>query len=505
MAATKQLTQTPAEDVASVQIDGRSYLPQSRGGKNRKSNPRIRQDRVQYRDDRRGTSGEAATKKPSHTEQVAIDLFESVWASMPLAGKTASDFSTSEEIVPSFFESFGQLKKYEAQAKTLVETLCHYHVQAVHNERLDRQRQREAQESKIRECMPVSVPSVLLGKELDVKTLAKQREIAFAQLRDSLRRNVAELVESFFLMLEQLVNKEVVGLIEWRSDSLCRFHFFRRLVTHVSDGQSVEEREADYWRQVDGRTVALREKSIHTTTKWREIHELIRHEQQLMKASKRPLDSPGVAVPEEIRRVAASIPAWLSPFVRVAVGDCFRERIIRHAEKEKHWEDTKVNRRVFERPVLYYDPAITIGEFVLLGWGRREEEHEKQRRTAFDALAIAGALFAVGFFLLVSTMLSQSGLAFYGWATIAVSSLPFNIAVGRYARWCGRQPTLGLFLATNTIAVSSALSLVAGALAVLSRSWIPAVIVVLLLAFVIPVGLFALWRQWFGLNSSAAE
>jgi hypothetical protein len=508
MPQTKQLDLESRDKSVSVRIAGRVYFP-SQADTNLKgsSPPRLPHDDMQFGASRKHVPSERQKKESSPTEQVAIDLFETVWSSLPIAAKSAEDIRTSEEIVPLFQESFERLTTYAKQVRTLVEAICRYHVQAEFDERLDNQQQRDVQEAKIRDCMDVPMPAVLLGKELDIKTLAKQPETAFVQLRDSLRQNTASLVESFFLALQELVHKEVVGLIEWNSQntSLCKFHFFRRLVTHVFDGQSVKEREEEYWRQAGGRTYHGRQKYTRTTTNWREIHEVVRYEQQLMKASSCRLDSPSVAMPTDIRRIANSIPSWLSPVLRVAVGDCFRERIIRRVDDEKKKrKSTETPSLRIERPVLYLDPAITIGEFVLLGWGRKEEEREKQRQAAYNTLAVAGALGTIGILLLVGSMLGRPGLVWYGWGMMAVSLVPFNFAVHRNIRLRGRHLTPASFLTVNTIALSSGLSLVAGASALLSRAWGPAIIMVLLTTVVIPAGLFALWRQWFGADLSAS-
>jgi hypothetical protein len=426
-------------------------------------------------------------------------LFEQLWLRLPLASKSPNDFDESEDVARCFVKSHQRLSQMADEATTLLETLCRFHVQSVRDKQIDPGKQQEREEAKIRECMDVAMPMVGLGAELDVSTVAQGPEAAFERLTKSLRRSTRELVESLFSALEHLVDKQVVGLIEWPTESLCKFHFFRRVLIHVFEGQTAKEHVREYWRTVGGREMVRTETTRNTTTKGRDVHQLVRYEQQLMKASPRRLDTAELVVPLEVQRVLAAIPGWLSPFVRVAVGECFRERIIRHSEKTEQWEDSETSQQVDERPASYYDPAVTIGEFVLVGWGEREHDLEVQRRIAVedarkslekarDALIMSALLCAAGIALVVGASLIGPSWGRIGWVGMIASLLPFNVGMVRYGRSLETEVSRGLLVYANLTAILSCLVAVSVWVAVSSRALLPIVVAAILIGLLIRVG-----------------
>ena len=105
---------------------------------------------------------------------------------------------------------------------------------------------------------------------------------------------------------------------------------------------------------------------------------------------------------------------------------------------------------------------------------------------------IAGFIFAVGLAMVVGGMSNWVGLLWIGWATMAASLVPFNVATSLYLRSQGGRMTPGLAFAANTAALLAGLSLLSGLLAILLRAWKPAVFAGVFLVFLIPVGLSTL-------------
>ena len=490
MVATKQQSRrSRKKSEYGVRIAERSYPVKQRGGE--KPPPRIHPDRTPAGVGRTAEIAEQTAREPRPNVKVAIDLYDKIWASLPLASKSAGDFNEVPEIVRCFVASHEQLTKRANEAKALLEAVCRHHVQGVRDERVSSERQQQAEEAKIRECMDVAMPTVWLGPELDVNNLNRQPEAVLSQLQKSLQRNVAELVESFFHSLEQLVDKGVIGLIEWRTESLCKFHFFRRLVMHVFQGQTTDERTKGVWQNIDGWESVHIERTERTTG--REIHEHVRFEQQLMNASTRHLAAPDLVIPEDVSRLLTAIPEWLSGLVRVAVGECFRERVIRKIEKDEAWEDAVVSQHVFERPVVYFDPAICIGEFVLVGWGQRDHDRELRRRAekeearnnrarATDALAVSLLVFAVGLACLLGALIRREDWGWVGWMTMAASLVPFHFAASHHLRSLGVPYTWRLLISCNATAILAGLTISSALLAIFLSSTLLAV-----LAFVMMV------------------
>ena len=481
-----------------VQVEGRVYPVALRGGQRLPSRIAERGDTLPLSDETPTAHRGKKRDKPAVREKtVAEEILVRVWGQLPLASKSVDEFETSEQIVRCFVESHQRLSEMAGEARRLLETVCRVHVQCVRSDQFDSKRQEEAEEAKVRECMDVMMPAVGLGPELDASTVVQKPAAAMQRLTMSLGRSACELVESFFSSLEQLVDKEVVGLIQWHSDSVCKFHFFRRLLIHQFDGQTTTERTESFWRTVDGRRVRRTEKTTTTATRGHDVHEHIRHEQQLMQAAKQPLGSSELVIPEDVQEIVDVVPEWLSPFVRVAVGECFRERIIRHTEKNEKWEDSRVSKQVFERPVTYYDPAVTIGEFVLAGWGQREhaaemdrrvvaKQADRSRRKAKDAAWLAGLVFAVGSLLVLLSLVFATKLL---WPSVGVCLLalwPLNLAVIHHGRWRGRRASVDSYLLVNMSAVLLVLATLTTMLAVVSRQLLPTAMAGVFFAFFIP-------------------
>ena len=472
-----------------LQVEGRVFPVAERGSRPLPS--RIKRQRT----DQRLLDRVAGVDKRAVAEEIAIRI----WDRLPLAGKSVHDFKTSPETVRCFNESHSQLVERAAEARRLLEKVCRAHVRSVRDGRIEEKRQREAEEAKVRECMNVTMPTALLGPELDAATVTKQPSVVMARLTKSLAKSVCDMVESFFSAMEQLVDKEVFGLIEWCDESVCKFHFFRRLLIHRFDGETTTVRTDRVWRTVDEPGW---EQATTTTTKkkkGRHIHEHIRHEQQLMEAAKRPLDAPDLVIPESVQEIVDAIPEWLTPFVRVAVGECFRERIIRHTEKTEKWS------QVVERAVTYYDPAITIGEFVLAGWGQREhvaemerrarmKRAERNRRQAKDAGLLAALLFGVGSLLLLVSLVFATKLVWPS-VTICLSSfVPLHLAVVHHRRLQNVRLSAETLFLVNLSGLLLTLVTVAAMLAVIEKRLLLAVIAVVVFCFFIPISGAAISR-----------
>jgi hypothetical protein len=158
---------------------------------------------------------------------------------------------------------------------------------------------------------------------------------------------------------------------------------------------------------------------------------------------------------------------------------------------------------VFERPVTYYDPAVTIGEFVLAGWGQREhaaemdrravaKQADRSRRKTKDAAWLAGLVFAVGSLLVLLSLVFATKLLWPSVIACLLALWPLNLAVIHHARWRGRRARVDSYLLVNMSAVLLVLATLTTMLAVASRQLLPAAMAVVFFAFFIPICLPAI-------------
>ena len=256
----------------------------------------------------------------------------------------------------------------------------------------------QQENSKEKFAFPISPPDKTLSAELLLNSAATVQRELVQELRDRLNGLATDL----FSTLDRLVNERAIGLIEWLGDSLCRFHFFRDVVIH--DSQTIaSEAYAVIRDSKSGRLMTqvseVRNQSGSNTFR------ISRHEHELMNAVTETIDDSSLIIPETVQLVLDSIPDWLVPMSRIVSGDCVRERIIERDLRTEEWQstDTEVVR-------VYFDPAVTIGDYVLVGWSEadihREEQAQlvEQQRAATDYRRIRARR--------ESWMASITGLAF---------------------------------------------------------------------------------------------
>lgn len=208
---------------------------------------------------------------------------------------------------------------------------------------------------------------------LSAALLTRPPSEVYKRLSDSLVRSCHRVVACLFDALDRLVDQSVVGLIEWKSPTLCLFHYFResstyRAIRRVSVDNSEYEQDDD--------TVKVKTTTVgHDETEKRYRR---RHEHHVMEAESLAPPATGISIPREVQPVVDSIPSWLYPESRTVSGTLFREDLIEQELKDREWRKERVVRREIK---VEPDPAIVIERFVLAGWGELETRLEEQRRT----------------------------------------------------------------------------------------------------------------------------
>jgi hypothetical protein len=194
-----------------------------------------------------------------------------------------------------------------------------------------------------------------------------------AGLMDSaLKTSIVKFVFEMVATLDEMVNNQHAGVIDWTCADACRYHYFI-----FSDNVTVLDARTKRDERVDG----LKHTVTTTTHTDKERYvSLTRHVHDLIDAKGVALGSYQQNIPVRVSPVTSHMPEWLSPFVRVVDGQQIRDlRIEREISRERFtdvdtqvttWEETPPVVR--EEPVFRYDPAIVIGHYVLAGWNEDE-------------------------------------------------------------------------------------------------------------------------------------
>lgn len=211
----------------------------------------------------------------------------------------------------------------------------------------------------------------VLTAELIVQPLPVVCRVVQQWLHDSSRAVANQLI----VALHNLVEMEVVGIIEWRSEDVCKLHFFQHTIIQ------------DRIRSQNGTTVRRVQRNTLSIEEWERFRArnrigIERHEHHVRKAETRELGQTSFPIPQEYNELIGRIPSWMRPQVRVLEGDLFLERIVRRQLREEEWESEPKVRNAYE-----IEPALLLGHFVLAGWGQHEIERETHRRVREQSVA----------------------------------------------------------------------------------------------------------------------
>jgi hypothetical protein len=206
-------------------------------------------------------------------------------------------------------------------------------------------------------------------------TLRNHIEVVLSQI-------VSDFTQKFFELLARLVEREMIGLVEWRMNQCCNYHFFRNVVIQENQGpgeQVIDDKLRDGASWTDRTDDVIGTRTITTTRgQGTHYHRLARHTHWVMNAVHTTIANSRVAMPPQVERLVSKVPQWLYPFVSVIDADIFREQVAEQEVKEEQWSQVQVR----EVPIhgIGRDPAIIVGRYVLTGWGPREVATEEARR-----------------------------------------------------------------------------------------------------------------------------
>lgn len=177
------------------------------------------------------------------------------------------------------------------------------------------------------------------------------------------------LAESFEKALYQMVENNVFGLIQWHSNDVCEYYYYRAVATLKSAERykTRTETKEDWSRN---RIEEWEFKSRVTRFHEQQFYE--RHEHHLYESVVTDWPAKNIKMPSYIRELLNRCPAILHPEVQVVSGEMIREDI----------KVQQISSRQFEREEELYarciatgrlmSPAVTIGSTVVAGWSDRD-------------------------------------------------------------------------------------------------------------------------------------
>jgi hypothetical protein len=317
--------------------------------------------------------------EPPHEAQLPAQLESSLWDQLTWVS-LGDDDNQRQTLIESYISSLNQLDRFRRETEAFIRAACLVNLEfrqsagATHGQARD-----EAMNARLDEMLTAASAEWLPTRNiLDGMVVSQTGPALREQLDQALRASLHDFTTNFFDLLSRLVDRQLVGLVEWLPNHCCSYHFFKQVVIQENEGA----RKVVYETMVGVSDDALRT-TIDTRGKGRHIHRLARHEHAVINAVRTSIANSQVVIPPPVKALIEQVPDWLYPFLSIIDGDIVRERIIERDMRVENWQDVVV----LDEPIYGLEPGVIIGPYVLTGWGPREVAAEQARRKAQQASA----------------------------------------------------------------------------------------------------------------------
>lgn len=225
-------------------------------------------------------------------------------------------------------------------------------------------------------------PSAAPDQTLFATLLLKPPAEVHRDLLHELETQLSQFVKDIFITLDRLVAEDALGTIEWIGDALCKFHYLHDLIIHEPAADQIETILATNLPG-DSELRARRMNSFRIDSGINKFRVEL-HEHELMGAERSSVGSATVIIPREIQPVLDAIPGWLKPMSEIVTGTCVRKRQAQITVKDEEWKKREfIGSHLVTETIttdVFYDPAVTLGNYVLAGWSDADIHREEQLR-----------------------------------------------------------------------------------------------------------------------------
>ena len=317
-------------------------------------------------------------------------LAETLWDHLPWS-KTDRDESERKPLVEAYVRSLSRLDEFRRDVENMVRAACVANLEFRQATGETNAKARDAVlEAKLDEMLEKAACDWRpIRNILDERLVSQHVSTLRSHLEVALAEDVNEFAKQFFELLAKLVERQLIGLVEWLPNHCCGYHFFKSIVIQENEGASSRvlaekmftratrrDRETDRLIIGKRRVAEMRGQGKH-------FHRFARHEHKVMNAIHTTIRDSRVVMPPQVVRLVEHIPDWLYPHVQVIDGEIFRERIIERDMGVENWADVRIR----DEPIIGCEPGVIIGPYVLTGWGPREVKQEQDRRQSVQRVA----------------------------------------------------------------------------------------------------------------------
>ncbi|MBL8826771.1 MAG: hypothetical protein JNM18_07270 [Planctomycetaceae bacterium] len=332
-------------------------------------------------------------RETSPLTELGDELRDTLWQRLPWRTMPPAEHDRTA-LVEAYVQSVAELDQCRSQLVGVIRAACEANIEF---RQATGETNATGRDTAMRTKLDAMLKSAITLVEpirnvADATTVSRPVESLRETFRAALDTAVGELVRKFFAMLATFVDRKLFGLVEWLPNQCCHYHFFRQVIVQENDGRFVETRVVFFDdpedRDSDTGNLIIGRRTHRSGVRGRHFHRLARHRHDVMNAVRTTIGNSRVVMPPTVERLIAAIPVWLRPLVRIIDGEIFRERIIEQDTGVENWSDVSVR----DEPIVGCEPGVTIGPYVLTGWGPREVEAELVRRRQVEERRASMAL-----------------------------------------------------------------------------------------------------------------
>lgn len=296
--------------------------------------------------------------------------------------------------------------------------------------------QREAEAKKIWEELQPQLPPVEYQHVLKLPyTLAAQDPAAILrELKQQFQQIMAQALRRLALHMKRLVDTQRVGLVSWAGEDACCYHYFcqEHRETVLREQTETEDRPTSPGFG-ERRTVKKREvkKELYST----------RHVHHLVDAKLHNLDEYTHPMPQRVHQFLDSVPPRVRHLFQIVDGQMTMEEVVARQVKETTEVETETI------AVYRYDPAVTLGDYVLVGWDSKEvaaeqEQQRKERQERIEKRAEAAAPWVVAALGLLLLFGATCGICYWVSSSREAKARAAQEAYTAYQVNCATSPVL---------------------------------------------------------------
>ncbi|MHB0958748.1 MAG: hypothetical protein ACYC0X_15615 [Pirellulaceae bacterium] len=262
-------------------------------------------------------------------------------------------------------------------------------------------------------------PQVMLSAELEGMDV----EVAATRLCEKLGQTVRRFSDGVAAMLAELQAVELIGRINWRIPTACDSFYYEDMVVHEHLGEEVVERSPPEDVEFDYERLVKRvRQDVKKVSKDRHVVQHGLHVKVIGKAQRSPIDRFPDVIPEHVRRFLKTTPEWLSELMEIVSGKSRTDFVVARDIFVEEREVARTHREEWYEPC--YCPLVTVGDYVLTGWGAKEVQVETARQHYGWLYTLAATLV-----VLAAICMGLARLGSWMWGYVAPVAATLSLAM----------------------------------------------------------------------------